>query len=272
MQLRLPHERNFTEKRTRLIGALTWPKRSCYYRKQPMALSFFRRLPGKCGRKRPRFGGHLNGAVKQNRPWIDILAVEVAIVILVGSERCSIERNTREQACRARVRQDLCIQPYVGLRRRLTADWPRCCGCISANRELVADQFVDAFLIHEQHHYIDLGKPDLEADAAALNGDERWRGPISVGLAAHNQAFAIFAAEPEPALFQSGNDCYTFGLVEQISGNALIRRLHDFLEDVSRTLKSFDFVTAICGYDRGQDKQQQDSGKQELLDHHCTSA
>src|SRR5437868_3144813 len=126
MQLRLSHEHNFTEKRTRLIGALTWPNRSRYYRKQPMALSFFRRLPGKCGRKRPRFGGHLNGAVKQNRPWIDILAVEVAIVILVGSERCSVERNTREQAFRARVRQDLGVQSYIGLRRCLTPDWPGC--------------------------------------------------------------------------------------------------------------------------------------------------
>src|SRR6185369_7957571 len=197
----------------RLRRVPTWPKRSPY-RKQLCTLSLFRRLPGKCGRQRPRFGGHLDRPVKQNRPWIDILAVEVAIVILVGSERRSIERNTREQPFRARVRQDLGVQSYVGLRRRLTPDWPGCRGRIGANGELVADQLVDARLIHEQHYHIDLCKPDLEANAATLDSNERRRGPISVWLAAHNQALAILAAEPEPAFFQPGNDRDAFGLVE----------------------------------------------------------
>src|SRR5207245_8936569 len=95
------------------------------------------------------------------------------------------------------------------------------------------------------HDEDDIGRlpPDLQAPASATHGKHGRRAPTAVASTpAYQSAPSIVAAEDKGQFFFGRHNSYTDRAIQQIAGNAVVRRLHDFVDDKCRLLQPFRFL------------------------------
>src|ERR1035441_259939 len=88
-------------------------------------------------------------------------------------------------------------------------------------------------VVHKQHHHVSEGAADLEANAPASDS-HKHRSTPAIASAAGRQPPAVVAAKYEGKLLLSRNDGNALRLFQQVTGNALVGRCHDLVEDAGR--------------------------------------
>src|SRR5690606_19430749 len=146
-----------------------------------------------------------------------------------------------KQSLAARVGEDLCVEPDVGRSAGLAAYWPGCDRGIAADLELVAEQFLNPLLVHEEEDEIGRLRADLQPEAAAPEIEERRRAPAPPRPAAGHAAPAA-PADDESGFDHLREDGDAFGFVENISRDGLVGRAHDLAKDGRRLLRLRDGV------------------------------
>src|SRR6266568_4086519 len=98
----------------------------------------------------------------------------------------------------------------------MTAHWAGSHAGIGAEFKLAAEQVLHASLVHDQHDQINRLRANLQAKAAAYNGEESRIAP-SLGSSATSHSAAIPSAEDEASLQHRRNHSHA------------LRRTHDFV-------------------------------------------
>ena len=98
-------------------------------------------------------------------------------------------------------------------------------GRIRPKIDVVLEQLLDAALVHDEHHDVDLFSAGLKAPAPLGELHEHGCAPRASVAAAHH-TLAVLPAEDECRLLHSGDDHYARGLLPQLVWNALVRGQH----------------------------------------------
>jgi hypothetical protein len=121
---------------------------------------------------------------------------------------------------------------------------------LRAKGEFALQQLLRAALSHDQHDQVGRRPADLEPDAAAFDANGTGSRPARAALVATRQVpFPVLSAKDERGRLEIRNDHDAMRLLEQILGNALVRRRHDLGEHGRGRAKSLNrFV--VCGNER----------------------
>ena len=90
--------------------------------------------------------------------------------------------------------------------------------------------------------------PCLKAEASAGQLDEGGRAPAVAGAAA-DYPLTVLAADDECSLFEAGNHGDAGGLGRDVSWQALVRGVHEFVQD---GVRCFDAVVELLHVGRGR--------------------
>src|SRR5665213_3781696 len=99
-------------------------------------------------------------------------------------------------------------------------------------------------VVHKQHDDVGERAANLEAEAPASDSHKHRSAP-AVGGAAGRQALAVGASEYKRGFLLAWNDRDALRLFQKLTGDALLGRSHDLLEDLSRFLNSPGVVAAV---------------------------
>ena len=161
---------------------------------------------------------------------IHIIAIHRLVATLVSLHHSPVQAYSGKNALGTRIRQNLRVHFNVGAGSSAPAYGAGCYGSIRSELEFVAEQALQRMIIHEKHDDVRGRAADLIPHASAINGHKQRRTP-TMPSAASCQSAAVAAAEYEGKLHVSWDDGDTFCRIQQVLGNALIRRLHDPVEN-----------------------------------------
>src|SRR5690242_11188087 len=103
-------------------------------------------------------------------------------------------------------------------------------------------------LVHEKKHEIGRWAAYLITDAAAADGEKERCAPLFAARAASGHPAAVIAAENEGEFQLAGNNRDALSLIEQARWNALIGRVHDFVEDLIGVVDAVDGIVFLRGH------------------------
>src|SRR6185437_830240 len=185
--------------------------------------------------KMPCIGWNGNGAAEYLFEGQVTAVLQLHVVVIVVQDR-AVEGDAGEEALGAGVGEELGVELPVGPGLGVATDRTSR-GCrVSADLELVPEHVLQALLVHGDENEVGGLTADLPAEAAARELDEDRSAPAARG-AAGGDALAILRAEDEGAFLVAGNDNDAAGASQNGAGDALVRRCHDLLNDVSSVVE-----------------------------------
>ncbi len=145
----------------------------------------------------------------------------------------AVQRNTREHAVCARVRQNLGMQRGVSIGRGSSSHWSTCHRSIRADGEFIFRQFLHPLAVHDQHYNVGGFDTNLRAEAPASEPDRRGPAPRA-SMTADPESAAIVTAHQKGALLQPRNNDDALRFFQQIARDAFVWSAHDLAENVRR--------------------------------------
>src|ERR1700728_3685925 len=101
-------------------------------------------------------------------------------------------------------------------------------------------------IVHEEHHDVSGRAPDMIAHTSAINSHKHGSAPAMLG-ATGCYSPAVATTEYEGKFFVPWNDGDTLRRFQKIRRNALIRSIHDLLEDLGSFLGAVHIIFSVRG-------------------------
>ena len=159
----------------------------------------------------------------------------------------SIERHTGEDTPGSCITQNFGLHLPIGSRSGMSSYRARSGGSVRANLEFCREQLIHPALVHDHEDVVDARNPDLSAPSAACNREEGRRAPSSF-CTAGGYPFSELRGHHEPRFDLVRNHGNALGVFNNFQRNPFVRRVHDFLQNLTSILQTlFDFcVGCTC--------------------------
>src|SRR5579863_9112878 len=114
----------------------------------------------------------------------------------------------------------------------MTSHWSGSRRRVCADLKFAGEQAMHSSVVLDDHDQVNALDANLQAPAAACNGEEHRCAP-SGRCAAGGHTASIFGADDEAAFEHMGNNGYAFRMLQNFFGDALVWRSHNLVQHVS---------------------------------------
>jgi hypothetical protein len=175
-----------------------------------------------------------------------IVAIHGFVATLVGLHHGSVQAHSNENALAARIRQNFRVSLRSVPAAAFRPTGPAATEASAPSLNLSLSRLCKGVIVHKEHHEVGGRASDLITHAPAVNSHKHGGAPAMPG-ATGCQSPAVAAAEYKGELHVSWNDGDTFRRFQQILRNALIRGVHDFLENLGSFVGALNIILAVRG-------------------------